>query len=255
MKKATLMITFIVVIMVSLFMGASQKNYERGFNREISSEGIKSFSLSNVNGHVIVEPSRSGKIVVEARIYGRDKRDVDEVEILWEKKWTSLEVEADLPRNSNVTVDFSIKIPEALGAKVETVNGKITVTGNFKNLEAETVNGSLQVISDFLAGKFETVNGSLQLFAKGSVENNLEASTVNGSVTLTVGRADEIRVNASSLNGTIRLRHPDLKVTEESKGFFAFLDKKVYAQGKNPRKEVKLTTVNGSIRLLPMDEK
>ena len=87
------------------------------------------------------------------------------------------------------------------------------------------------------------------------MENNLEASTVNGSVTLTVGRADEIRVNASSLNGTIRLRHPDLKVTEESKGFFAFLDKKVYAQGKNPRKEVKLTTVNGSIRLLPMDEK
>ena len=144
--------------------------------------------------------------------------------------------------DNDVVVDFTVKVPAGVQFSGRTVNGDVRAEG----LEAAT--------------ELHTVNGGITASSKGSVE----AETVNGSLNLTIGRADwDGQLDLKTVNGGITVAFPptlsaDLRAETVNGSIES--DFPVSVQGRiNPRslrgtigkggRELRLSTVNGSIRL------
>ncbi len=244
-NKLLLFILLIVVLTITVFSA----NYEKKFYKEVPIDSIKNFKFQNVNGPIVIEPSKTGKIVVDAIIKGKNKYNVEKTNIDISKSFKTLSVEVNLPHKSKVNVAFYLKLPETLNVKVSSVNGKISSEGNYKFFSYTTVNGRIIVNNDIGAGKIKTVNGSSEIHTTKRLTGNLYVSTVNGSVRVYLGRADNLSVEAKTINGSVKIEHPDLKVTGK-KSFFPFFPGKVKGEGKNPEYKLSVSTINGSIRIL-----
>ena len=145
--------------------------------------------------------------------------------------------------NGNVEVDFIVRLPAGVRANVSSINGDVRVMGataevvaktvngdvdastSMGPVRAETVNGDITVRMDALEGtedlEFETVNGSVEAYVPANFQGDIELRTVNGSLTTDFPITVQGRFNPRHMRATI---------------------------GSGGR-SLKLSTVNGSIRL------
>lgn len=123
-------------------------------------------------------------------------------------------------RNNDVRVEFDIELPRGVRLVAKTVNG---------NVEARRMSEDV---------KAETVNGNIVVEAQGSVE----AKTVNGGITLRLAEGAGAAVDARVTNGEIE---SDFPLTVRGRIDRRQLDATIGNGGK----ELKLHTVNGSIRI------
>jgi DUF4097 and DUF4098 domain-containing protein YvlB len=146
---------------------------------------------------------------------------------------------SDLP-NNGVNVDFNVRVPRGVRFVARTVNGLVEAKSLRADTEAHTVNGNVVVSTDG-AAQGDTVNGSI-VASVGKVTGNSKFSTVNGGITVALSRCVAARVHAQTVNGGIQTEFP-LAV----RGQFPAR----HADGSIGRggPELKIATVNGSIRL------
>src|SRR5262249_35148041 len=108
--------------------------------------------------------------------------------------------------------------------------------------EAYTVNGSVKLSTTGLAVA-STVNGSVNVtMGRADWPNGASFKTVNGEIKLSLPSVVDANLHAETLNGTIRSDFP-ITTTQVSR-------RRLDGTIGNGGRDLKLSTVNGSIRLL-----
>ena len=144
--------------------------------------------------------------------------------------------------NNDVRVDFEVRVPVGVRFIGRTVNGGITGTALRADAEAYTVNGRIRLFTTG-AAQAKSVNGSITAGLGNTLWPNIrEFSTVNGTIELSLPRSTSADIRASTVNGGIST---DFPLTASG----SFLGRRISATLGNGGRQLKLTTVNGSIRL------
>ena len=146
-------------------------------------------------------------------------------------------------RNNDVVVEFEVLVPAGVGFAGRTVNGDVEAVSLEGPVEAHTVNGGVEV-STTKTAEASTVNGSIKvrMDAEASKED-LEFSTVNGGITVEFAGDVDADVSASTVNGDIQTDFPIMVKGSISR-------RRVQGTLGHGGRDLKLETVNGSIRLL-----
>lgn len=222
------------------------------------------FELENVNGLVLITTWPKSEVEIKAiKKTRRNPENLKLVRIEVKSEADRITVRTIYPRlrNTGVTVDYEIRLPEKLAeTSLEVVNGRIQISGNLDRVKASAVNGNIQAEDiegpvNFSAvngeiemvitsgpTRIETVNGPIKCHLR-ALKDNLTLETVNGPIKIKMPA--EINLNAyleaKSTNGAINIDLPlTFKGLTKSKGI---LEGQIGTGGPL----IRLRTVNGSI--------
>ena len=248
MKNRTFAFVIALLATGSLFASVTE---EETFSFKLDDGGR--FSLSNVNGSVVVTGGGSDSVEIIATKKADNQKDLDKIEIEITNSAKEIVVETELggsdhwySRGSNSgSVKYEVIVPVGTNLdSVETVNGNVNISGVSGKVVAESVNGDLDV-SD-LAGDVElsTVNGGIEAeFSMLEDQQRVKMETVNGRVTINLPEDADVDINADTLNGGINAKDFGL---EADKGFVGSdLNGKIGDGGAR----LNIDTVNGSIKI------
>jgi DUF4097 and DUF4098 domain-containing protein YvlB len=143
--------------------------------------------------------------------------------------------------NTDVEVEFVLRVPAGTQLKGSTVNGDVIVNGTLRNAVTTTVNGDVEVAS---RGSLTatTVNGSVDARLDGNdLDGPVTLTTVNGSIHLDINDGLNADIEARWVSGGLRSEVPLTVRGRMSRSASGTLG----AGGH----EVSLTTVNGSIEI------
>jgi hypothetical protein len=145
-------------------------------------------------------------------------------------------------RDNDVQVEFTVLVPAGVRFTGRTVNGGIQIDGLDAETRAYTVNGSITLSTKGIA-EASTVNGGINAtMGRADWKDETEFTTVNGSVNVTLPASLGAEVEASTVNGSIDSDFPLLVHGKIS-------PRKITGTIGSGGRELKLTTVNGSIRI------
>lgn len=145
-------------------------------------------------------------------------------------------------RNNDVRVHFTVQVPAGVKFEGVTVNGDVDAQGLGADVRATTVNGNVDVSTSGFA-EANTVNGDIALrLGSSTFTEDVEFETVNGSITIEMPEGLNADFRASTVNGSI---DSDFPITVTGKVSRRSLRGSIGSGGP----ELRLSTVNGSIRL------
>jgi len=243
------------------------EQYKEDFSKTLPLKAGDRFSLENVNGGVVIATWPENRVEIKAVKTARGREeDLAKVEIRVNEGAGRVSVEAvwpKFPRRVNVSVDFTVMVPEGVGLDgVETVNGGVTVRGRYSQAEVGTTNGSITV--EDAAGELEagTTNGSIhvsrfegrlsagttngQIRLEGlTVKGGLSAETTNGGITLALVSPETLNADlrAETTNGHVSVDFPvTIQSLRQSK-------RRIEGRIGQGGPEISLHTTNGSISL------
>lgn len=145
-------------------------------------------------------------------------------------------------RRNDVQVNFVVRVPAGVRFEGVTVNGDVAADGIAADVKARTVNGDIDVRTTGVA-EASTVNGSMNLYlGSTSFTENVEFETVNGSITIEMPDGLNADFRANTVNGSIESDFP-ITVTGRINR------RSIRGQIGRGGPELRLSTVNGSIRL------
>lgn len=145
-------------------------------------------------------------------------------------------------RDNDVSVRFTVRVPDGVHVRLSTVNGEVSVDRVSGDVEATTVNGSITAESTDGPVMASTVNGSIRASMGSTGREDLSYSTVNGSITLELPDRLDADVELGTVNGRVSTDYPiTIQGTVSRKRLRGTL-----GDG-GPR--LKANTVNGSITL------
>jgi hypothetical protein len=146
-------------------------------------------------------------------------------------------------RDNDTVVHFDVRVPYGVGFVGRTVNGEVNGEGLQGDVDAHTVNGSVRIETSG-AAIANTVNGSVNVsMGRADWANGASFKTVNGGITLTMPAVFDADLRAETLNGSITSDFPITMTGEMSR-------RRLNGRIGNGGRELNLTTVNGSIKLL-----
>ena len=149
---------------------------------------------------------------------------------------------SDVRDNNDVQVEFTVLVPAGVRFTGRTVNGGIQIDGLDAEARAYTVNGSITLSTKGIA-EASTVNGGINAtMGRADWKDETEFTTVNGSVNVTLPASLGAEVEASTVNGSIDSDFPLLVHGKIS-------PRRITGTIGSGGRELKLTTVNGSIRI------
>lgn len=144
--------------------------------------------------------------------------------------------------DNDVSVAFTVQVPEGVRFVASTVNGEIEAGGIGADVKATTVNGDVKVSTSGLA-RATTVNGSIQAsMGRADWSGTTHFNTVNGSITVKLPDNASTDVSASTVNGSM---NTDFPLTVQGK----FSMKNMKGTIGDGGRELQMETVNGSIHL------
>jgi len=225
-RFSVVFLSFIIFLLLPLTAAVKGKEkYEEKFEKTISLDRSGKVELSNISGNVEVKVWTKKEVRVEAVKIARAstqkeaKENAARVNIEVKKEGNTVSIITRYPkspfRNLNVSVNYSLSIPDKASLRVKSVSGDVTCTeiGGFLNLntvsgditvekavdgvDLNAVSGDIKV--DQVAGDTEvkTVSGEIEI---GQLEGSVEATSVSGDIRLgDVSQA--YRVKVSTLSG------------------------------------------------------
>lgn len=266
--KFVLILTIIILFLAGMFLFGSQEyRYTEEYQRTAVLGPGGAFALANVNGDVRVSSWKENRVEVRAvKSARRSEKDLKDIYIVFDASADRVSVRAVWPKfrvNFQAKVDFEVKVPEGVRlAELKTVNGGVMVTGVYSAVEAETTNGRLEGRDIKGDVTFETTNGGVKIAgAEGEVRaettnggieiaglvfsKRVRAETTNGSIVLSLNNPEQVNANllAETTNGSISV---DFPVTLQN---LTRSRRKVEARLGSGGAEIRLRTVNGSIRI------
>lgn len=221
----------------------------------------QTLEIRSTNGHIRAEPSPDGRVhvVAEKRARRSDPATV-RVEVVEHDRGVTIcavyPTPADASRpnecrpgggrsstsDNDVQVDFFVRVPAGVRLAGHTANGNIQAEGLSSDVLAETVNGNVRIRTGGFA-RASTVNGSIVgRLGTSSFADDIAFETVNGSITVEMPDGLDADFRATTVNGSIDSDFPILvsgTVSRQS------MEGTIGSGGH----ELRLSTVNGSIRL------
>jgi hypothetical protein len=214
--------------------------------------------IRNTNGPVVVEPSESDSLVVEADKSARHSNP-DDVEIrvvehdgtvtfcaVWQAAVMECGPEGAYrmkdQKKGDVAVRFRVLLPKGVKLDASTVNGPVDVEGAAGALTLATVNGRIHATAH---GPIHatTVNGSIHAtMASLAGDDPVELKTVNGSITAELPALLNAELDASTVSGRVSTELPIQLVGRVG-------PRNVKARIGTGGRRIVLGTVNGSIEI------
>ncbi|HTS88130.1 MAG TPA: DUF4097 family beta strand repeat-containing protein [Gemmatimonadales bacterium] len=146
-------------------------------------------------------------------------------------------------KDNDVSVAFEVQVPAGVEFDGSTVNGGVVGRDLPGNASLSTVNGDVDVEAGGVA-RGSTVNGSIKAkLGRADWEQPLKLSTVNGGIAVTLPATASCELQAETVNGSIE---SDFPVTMTGRINPRSLRGQIGSGGR----ELKLSTVNGSIQLI-----
>jgi len=257
--RSTLVAALVAPVLFSQRANA-QETDRNAFDYTASLAAGHTVNIRNVNGGIEVERSTSDRVEIRAEKRWR-RGDPDDVRIVQVAGragdimvcalWNDAECTADgiksTRRNSwndrnDVSVHFTLRVPDGVHVSVNTVNGGIVVERVSGTVDAITVNGNIDARSTDGPVSARTVNGSINA-AMGSLgSDDLRYDTVNGTITLELPSGSNADLDISTVNGSV---NTDFPVTVQGTISRKRLRGTIGAGGRS----LKASTVNGSVSL------
>ncbi|MDH7493652.1 MAG: DUF4097 family beta strand repeat-containing protein [Candidatus Saccharicenans sp.] len=211
----------------------AREKYEEKFERteKLTRDGM--VMVSHVSGDLKFLVWKEEKVKIEAVKYAtgsteaKAKENADKVTIEVKAEPGLVRIETKYPESrrwfggdSNVSVDYTIWIPEQASidsksvsgdvrvektggaVRVSTVSGSVTVMGGKKTVSAKAVSGDIEVIGTEGDCELSSVSGDIRV---SQVKGSVEAEVVSGSVKLQ-NIQEARRVSAKSISGTVEYR-------------------------------------------------
>jgi hypothetical protein len=218
--------------------------------------------VRGINGRVRAEPSADGQVHVAAtRRARRDDPASVRIEVVEHAGGVTVCAvyptpgDAERPnecrpgggsmsvRDNDVRVDFVVRVPADVRFRGATVNGDVEAEGLTAEARATTVNGDVVVRTAGFA-RASTVNGRITVrLGETRLPGNVRYSTVNGDIVLELPASPNAELRATTVRGAIESDFPVLmsgRIGQRS----------VRGTLGEGGPELRLSTVNGSIRLL-----
>jgi putative adhesin len=162
-------------------------------------------SIANISGDISVTGGSGDEVVVDAikRTRG-DRSRLADVHIDVSNSPNRVDIRTDYPRmsNANVSVDYTVSVPNGVSIDLHSVSGSVKVTGVRGTVRAETVSGQVTASDTPNVELAKTVSGDV-LLSGISTEGNLSAGSVSGNVTARGLKAR--RLEFSSVSGDVIL--------------------------------------------------
>jgi len=149
------------------------------------------------------------------------------------------------PKDSDVKVDFVVRVPNGVRFTGRTVNGGIEAEHLNADIGAHTVNGKI-VLSTSGAAVAETTNGSIHATLGAPAWMGVRRfETVNGSIEVELPPDSTVELAAGTMNGRISSDFP-----VNLRGRFGYRTiRGTLGNGHSAGRELRVNTVNGSIKL------
>jgi hypothetical protein len=145
-------------------------------------------------------------------------------------------------RDDDVTVDFTVRVPDGVRIDVSSVNGRLDIAGASSEVEAHTVNGGISAQSTGGPVRASTVNGDIDVRMATVGREDLHFETVNGSIDVTVPDNLNATVTMRTVNGSVG---SDFPMTLNGR----VNPRRITAQIGSGGPRLEFSTVNGSIDL------
>ncbi|MFO0093875.1 MAG: DUF4097 family beta strand repeat-containing protein [Gemmatimonadaceae bacterium] len=260
-RVAPVVVAVCATLALALPVSAQDSRREKAFTWSGSIPAGHTIFVKNINGGVEVERSPSGRVEVTAEKRWRRgnpedvrielKKSGDDVVIcaLWSEGSTcderGIRSERGMRWNdrNDVSVRFTVRVPEGVRADLATVNGGIEVTGVSTEVRANTVNGSISARSAGGPVRAKTVNGSINVSmgTLGSAQD-LEYETVNGGIVIELPSNFGAELELSTVNGRVST---DFPITVSG----TLSPRRLRGTVGDGRTRLRASTVNGSVTL------
>ncbi len=242
---------YVLVVAASIVVLRAEQDLREEFHQTYPLAAGGRVSLHNVNGSVHVTAWDQNQVKVDAVKRARTQEALKEVEIVVEARADAVEIRTKYPEHSGLhsdsaSVDYTLSVPrQARLDEIKTVNGAIEIAGTAAEVRAGSVNGG--VTGRQLTGEVElsTVNGRVEAEVDRLAGKPISLKSVNGAVALRLPQDAGARLSASTVHGSI---DSDFDLTVRHIGFGPGRDVETVIGKGGP--DVKLRTVNGSIRLV-----
>ncbi|MGI8745079.1 MAG: DUF4097 family beta strand repeat-containing protein [Bryobacteraceae bacterium] len=250
---------WIPVVLAAATTGLATAGTER-FDWKGSIAPGQSIEIKGVNGAIRAEPSTGAEVEVIANKSGHRNNPADvRVEVVPHAGGVTICAVYPSSRgqaneckpghggrmnvnHNDVKVEFTVRVLSGVRFVGRTVNGDVEAHSLTAFAEAHTVNGRIR-LSTAGEAQADTVNGSIDAsLGPNSGSNDLKFSSVNGTIHVDLPPALNAQVHASTVNGSIS---SDFRLLVHGKMSRRSMD----ATAGNGGRELKLSTVNGSIHL------
>ena len=148
----------------------------------------------------------------------------------------------DNNNNNDVSVEFTVRLPEGVKLDASTVNGELDIDGATSTVEAHTTNGKVSASSSGGPVNAGTVNGGVEVHMGALGDGDLKFETVNGSVVVYVPDGLNAEVDMRTLNGHVESDFP-MSVSGR------ISPRHIHATIGRGGRKIEFRTVNGSVEL------
>jgi hypothetical protein len=240
---------------------AAQEQSARDFTWEGRVVTGQLLQIRNINGSITVERASTDRVeVVATKRWRRGDPSIVRVEAtrfgtgdgnalvcaIWGTTTTCDEdgYHGRSRTNDNDTrVDFAVKLPAGVRARIESVNGEISIIGATAEVEAETVNGAIEIQTAHGPVQATSVNGGIDVRMDALTgTDDLEFETVNGSITVHLPSDFQGELDMETVNGSL---HTDFPMTIQGR----FNPRHIRSTVGTAVRSVRLSTVNGGIEV------
>lgn len=145
-------------------------------------------------------------------------------------------------RRNEVSVEFTIRLPEGIKLGTSSVNGSLRIDGATSEVEASTVNGAISAVTSGGPVHASTVNGGIEVSMRDLGTEDLDFDTVNGSIELEVPADMNVDLDMRTVNGRVS---SDFPLTISGR----INPRHIRATIGKGGQRLKLSTVNGSVEI------
>jgi len=194
----------------------------------LSADG--SFSLDNVNGPTTITGWDRDEVLITGVKHAGSQATLDAIKVDVDSATNQISIHTRQPSENSgffwlwgswnhrpPGVDYTVQVPNhARLANIESVNGKVHISGVNGDIKASTVNGTAVVEDAAASLNLETVNGLVKAeFVRLGNGQQASFNAVNGKIEVTLPQNADATVSASTVNGGISSEFPALTVQKE----------------------------------------
>ena len=220
----TTRLLFVLAALFTLPVSAAEK-------REEVVEYTLNFTPGNLlsvhahNGEITLETWTSDQVFVRAvkKVKAGSAKDAEEllktttidiaetdsgIEIRTQRpknQWTPLRPDNKWVPFWNISVNYTITVPQNVHLNLETTNGSIAIPPTTGDIKSKTSNGNIKMNGTRGSVNAQTVNGKINLT---EIIGGVHAKTANGSIEIAIAEQIQDDIRAESINGGVKLSLP-----------------------------------------------
>jgi len=198
-------------------MGVQNTNFEatQSFSFDVRVEGQSQLSLEGIDGPITVTgaPEAQSIRIWGERVVGSSSQEdaeahLSDLEVEVTSSRDDIRVRTLQPKDSRgrkYKVIYHLRVPQALHAALQNVNGEVAVDSLAGDAGIDLTNGNVRLTDMSGNARVHVVNGQIVARMRLPQEGTCDLSTVNGQIVLDIPQETSARFSASVTNGNIQL--------------------------------------------------